>query len=85
MLDTLFIEDFIDIMEQYFHFFRIIIMAMKFSSTDKRSETVSLIRNKKKYFIDRNKCIVKENRVLACFQTRPKTHILLCFAANKLP
>ena len=44
---------------------------MKFSSTDRRSETVSLIRNKKKYFIDRNKCIIK-NRVLSCFQTRSK-------------
>ena len=31
---------------------------MKFSSTDKISETVSLLRNKKIYFIDRNKCII---------------------------
>ena len=46
---------------------------MKFSSTDKISETVSLIRNKKIYFIGRNKCIIKKNRVLACFQRRPKT------------
>ena len=44
---------------------------MKFSSTDKRSETVSLKRNKKIYFIGRNKYIIKKNRVLACFQTRP--------------
>ena len=44
---------------------------MKFSSTDKISETVSLIRNKKIYFIGRNKCIIKKIRVLACFQTRP--------------
>ena len=44
---------------------------MKFSSTDKISETVSLIRNKKIYFIGRNKCIIKKNRVLAFFQTRP--------------
>ena len=33
---------------------------MKFSSTDKRSETVSLIRNKKVYFIGRNKFIIKK-------------------------
>ena len=33
---------------------------MKFSSTDKISETVSLIRNKKIYFIGRNKCIIKK-------------------------
>ena len=45
---------------------------MKFSSTDKRSETVSLIRNKKIYFIGTNKCMIKKNRVLACFQTRPE-------------
>ena len=45
---------------------------MKFSSTDKISETVSLIRNKKIYFVGRNKCIIKKNRVLACFQTRPE-------------
>ena len=44
---------------------------MKFSSPDKISETVSLIRNKKKYFIGKNKYIIKKNRVLACFQTRP--------------
>ena len=33
---------------------------MKFSSTDKISETVSLIRNKKIYFIGRNECIIKK-------------------------
>ena len=44
---------------------------MKFSSTDKISETVSLIRNKKIYFIGRNKCKIKKIRVLAFFQTRP--------------
>ena len=31
---------------------------MKFSSTDKISKTVCLIRSKKIYFIDRNKCII---------------------------
>ena len=34
MLDTLFIKDFIDSMEQYFHFLQTW-LAMKFSSTDK--------------------------------------------------
>ena len=57
MLDTLFVGDFIDSMEEYFHF-RIIIGNEIQYSTDKISETVSLIRNKKIYFIGRNKCII---------------------------
>ena len=68
MLDTLFIEDFIDSMEEYFHFW-------KFSSTDKRSETVSLIRNRKIYFIGRNKCIIKKIECWPFFKQDPKCAI----------
>ena len=45
---------------------------MKFSSTDKRSETVSLIRNKKIYFIGRNKCIIKKIECWPFFEQDPK-------------
>ena len=45
---------------------------MKFSSTDKRSETVSLIRNKKNIFYRQKWMFNYKNRVLACFQTRPE-------------
>ena len=46
---------------------------MKFSSTDKRSETVSLIRNKKKiYFIGRNKCIIKKIECWPVFKQDPQ-------------
>ena len=45
---------------------------MKFSSTDKRSEPVSLIRNKKKkYFIGKNKCIVKKLECWPVFKQDP--------------
>ena len=50
---------------------------MKFSSTDKISQTVSLIRNKKIYFMGINKCIIEKNRVLAFFQTRPSESYLM--------
>ena len=45
---------------------------MKFSSTDKWSEAVSLIRNKKNIFSMQKKSIIKKNWVLAFFQTRPQ-------------
>ena len=44
---------------------------MKFSSTDKISETLSLIRNKKKYFIDRNKCIITKIECWPVFKQDP--------------
>ena len=48
---------------------------MKFSSTDKISETVSLIRDKKKYFIGRNKCIIKKIERWPVFKQDPDTFI----------
>ena len=50
MLDTLFIGDFIDRMEEFVFIFRIIIGNEIQYSTDKISETVSMIRNKKIIF-----------------------------------
>ena len=44
---------------------------MKFSSTDKRSETVSLIRNKNIYFIGRNKCIITKIECWPVFKQDP--------------
>ena len=44
---------------------------MKFSSTDKRSETVSLIRNKKIYFMGRSKCIIKKIECWPVFKQDP--------------
>ena len=43
---------------------------MKFSSTDKIAETVSLIRNKNK-FIDRNKCIITKIECWPVFKQDP--------------
>ena len=70
MLDTLFIEDFMDSMEEYFLFY----------NHNWQLNSVALTKDqnlylwygiKKKYFIGKNKCIIKKNRVLASFQTRP--------------
>ena len=55
---------------------------MKFSSTDKRSETVSLIRNKKIYFIGRNKCIIKKIECWPVFKQDPKSSTFLCHTSN---
>ena len=49
---------------------------MKFSNTDKRSETVSLIQNKKKYFIGRNKCIIKKIECWPVFKQDPERDIV---------
>ena len=50
---------------------------MKFSSTEKRSETVSLIQNKKMYFIGRNKCIITKIECWPVFKQDPVfLHIL---------
>ena len=48
---------------------------MKFSSTDKISETVSLIRDKKKYFIGRNKCIIKKIECWPVFKQDPFVYL----------
>ena len=45
---------------------------MKFSITDKISETVSLIRNKKMYFIGRNKCMIKKIECWPVFKQDPQ-------------
>ena len=48
---------------------------MKFCSTDKISETVSLIRNKKVYFIGRNKFIIKKIECWPFFKQDPNMDV----------
>ena len=50
---------------------------MKFSSTDKIPETVSLIRNKKIYFIGRNKYIIKKIECWPVFKQDPQSRVAL--------
>ena len=50
---------------------------MKFSSTDKRSESVSLIRNKKIYFIGRNECLITKIECWPVFKQDPDYLIMV--------
>ena len=72
MLDTLFIENFIDSMVQHFLFWSHDWQWNSVAQTkDLKQYLWYGIKNIYIYFIGKNKCIIKKNRVLAYFQTIP--------------